>query len=70
MFIINVSDIVYPEGSSEDLPSSLTLAVEEVINNEYLDAELANHVEEVVGVLPTSLKYDWKYDHYFQDGSN
>lgn len=67
MFIIEVSDITYPEGSSTDLPTSLTLSIEEVINNEYLDAELANHVEEVVGVLPVSLKYDWKYDHYFKE---
>lgn len=67
MFIIEVSEIKYPMGAAADLPTSLTLSIEEVINNEYLDAELANHVEEVVGVLPISLKYDWKYDHHFKE---
>jgi hypothetical protein len=67
MFIIEVTHIKYPPDSSLDLPTDLTLSVEEVINNEYLDAELASHVQEIVGVLPISLQYDWKYDHYFHE---
>jgi hypothetical protein len=62
MFVVTVTEIKYPACASADLPTELVLGLEEVINNEYLDAELASHVEEVVGVLPESLKYSWTYD--------
>lgn len=66
MFVVTVTEITYPEGSAADLPTDLTLGLDEAINNEYLDAELASHVEEVVGVLPSSLRYHWKYDQESQ----
>ena len=69
MFVIEVTQIKYPQGSSEELPTDLTLSIEEVINNEYLDAELANHVYEIVGVMPDSLQYSWKYDHYYKESN-
>jgi hypothetical protein len=62
MFVVTVTEIKYPACASPDLPTELVLGLEEVINNEYLDAELASHVEEVVGILPESLKYTWTYD--------
>ena len=62
MFVVTVTDIKYPAGAAADLPVELTLGVDEVINNEYLDAELASHVEEIVGVLPESLSYSWTFD--------
>ena len=62
MFVVTVTEIKYPACAAADLPTELVLGLEEVINNEYLDAELASHVEEVVGVLPESLKYSWTYD--------
>ena len=62
MFVITVTEIKYPEGSAADLPTELILGVEEPITDEYLNAELAAHVEEVVGVLPESMRYAWAYD--------
>lgn len=64
MFVIHVTDIQYKdvETATVDLPTELVLGVDEPITNEYLDAELAQHVEEVVGHPVATMHYSWKYD--------
>lgn len=64
MFVVHVTEITYknPEEAQVELPTELTLGVEEPINNEYLDTELVSHVEELVGHSVATLKYSWTYD--------
>lgn len=64
MFVVHVTEITYkdPESATVELPSELTLGVEEPINNEYLDKELVGHVEDLVGHSVATLRYSWTYD--------